>query len=66
MLQFDENGSRRQNAPIDFMKNFGITKANEVIQWTGVGNDDHASDYRLFVARTRPSVAMSLSRSSTV
>ena len=66
MLQFDEDGSGNQNAPIDFVKNVRMTEADEVIQRTGIGDNDHANGYRLFAASTRSSVAMSLSRSSTV
>ena len=43
-----------------------MAEANELIERTGIGDNDHARDYWLFAASTRSSVAMSLSRSSTV
>jgi hypothetical protein len=42
-----------------------MAQADKVIEWTGIGNNNHACDYRLFVVSNRSSVAMSLSRSST-
>jgi hypothetical protein len=43
-----------------------MAEADELIEWTGIGNNDHAFCLLLFAASTRSGVAMSLSRSSTV
>jgi hypothetical protein len=66
MLQFDENRRGNQNASIDFREDFRMPEADKVIERTGIGDNDHAEGYRPFAARTRFSVAISLSRSSTV
>jgi hypothetical protein len=50
----------------EFSGNVRMAKADEVTEWIDIGNDDHARGYRLFAVNARSSVAMSLSRSSTV
>ncbi len=66
VLHLHQYGTGHQNPAIDFMENVGMPEKDEVIERAGIGDDDHAGDYRLFAASTRSSVAMSLSRSSTV
>jgi len=64
--QLDQNSVGNQNAAIDISKNLRVAKTDEIVERTGIGNDDHASDYSAFVARRPSNVAISLSRSSTV
>ena len=66
MLHLDQNGVGNQHAAVDFPENVRMAEADEVIERTGIGYNDHACDYRGFVASSRFNVAMSLSRSSTV
>ena len=66
MLHLDQSGVGNQDPALDFAENVRMAQADEVIEWTSIGNNDHACDYRLFGLSTRSSVAMSLSRSSTV
>ena len=66
MLHLDQDSVGNQHAAIDFPENVRMAEANEVIERTGIGNNDHACDYRVFVASSLSNVAMSLSRSSTV
>lgn len=64
VLHLDQNGMGNQNAAIDFVENIRMAQADQVIEWTGIGNNNHACNYRLFAVSNRSSVAMSLSRSS--
>jgi hypothetical protein len=48
------------------VKNVRMAEADEGIERTGIDDNDHACNYRLFAASTRSSVSMSLSRSATV
>jgi hypothetical protein len=66
VLHLDQNGVGNQNSAVDFPENVRMAEADEVIERTGIGNNDHDWDYRLLAVSTRSSVAMSLSRSSTV
>lgn len=66
MPHLNEDGAGNEDASIDFTESLRVSEENEVIQRTGIGDNDHADDYRPFAVSTRSSVAMSLSRSSTV
>jgi hypothetical protein len=66
VLHLDQNGVGNQNSAVDYPENVRMAEADEVIERTGIGNNDHDWDYRLLAVSTRSSVAMSLSRSSTV
>ena len=55
-----------QDPTINLSENIRTAKSDEIDERAGVGNDDHASGYPVFVGSNRSNVVMSLSRSSTV
>jgi hypothetical protein len=42
VLHLDQNGAGDQNAALDFVEHVRMAQADEVIQWTSIGNNDHA------------------------
>ena len=66
MLHFHSDGFRDKNTAVDLRENVSVPEQDEVVERTGVGNDDHAGGYGRFVVSKRSSVVMSLSKSSTV
>ena len=66
VLHLHQDGVGNQDPTINFSENIRTAKSDEIVERTGVGNDDHASGYPVFVGSNRSNVVMSLSRSSTV
>ena len=52
-----------QDATIYVPEDFRMTKANEIVERTGIGNNDHACAYRVLVASSRSNVPRSVSKS---
>ena len=46
MFHLHQNGRGDQHTAINLSENFRVAKKNEVIERTGVGNDDHACGSR--------------------
>src|ERR1700727_2845607 len=66
VLHLHQDGVGNQDPTINFSENIRTAKSDEIVERAGVGSDDHASGYPVFVGSNRSNVVMSLSRSSTV
>ena len=64
MLHLQENCTRNENPPKEFLEDVNVVESDEVIERAGIGDDEHAEAYWPLAEKTRSSVAMSAFRSS--
>src|ERR1700680_1446190 len=64
VLHLHQDGVGNQDPTINLSENIRTARSDEIDERAGVGNDDHASGYPVFVGSNRSNVVMSLSRSS--